>query len=180
MKHCDDCNQEKPYEPSAAPRSKASGFYGWQCWDCYKNDTTKRVHKRKDIQDPEYVGWCVRAKALTAELRLLKAQIKTRQEAAGLAAKEARKKALAQARRAKPRALHKDALSLPYGELVVEKRAVRDHFLKTFPEDHPDYADKKYWLDYNLACAEKKLALYGPYEFDVAAKIPEKYKETHE
>ena len=180
MKYCSDCNQEKPYDPSAPPRTKASGFYGWHCWDCHKQNALGRLHKRTDIQDPEYEALRAELEALTAELRLLKAQIRAMQEAHVQATKDTRKKAQNEARSTRPKALPKKALSLPYGELAKQAQYDLDQFLQVFPKEHKDFDVRKRNLEYKLEYAQKKLALFGPYEFDVAAKVPEKYEESHE
>jgi hypothetical protein len=34
-KLCIQCNECKPYDPMAVRYTKASGFHGSKCWDCY-------------------------------------------------------------------------------------------------------------------------------------------------
>src|SRR5574343_262986 len=35
MRYCSYCGEDKPYNPTATPQHKASGFYGNRCWDCH-------------------------------------------------------------------------------------------------------------------------------------------------
>src|SRR5574343_138686 len=35
LKHCKYCGQMKPFNPMAIKYTKASGFHGAKCWDCY-------------------------------------------------------------------------------------------------------------------------------------------------
>jgi hypothetical protein len=41
MKVCKTCSKEKPYDQSAKLNSKASGFMGNRCWECYLVSTHK-------------------------------------------------------------------------------------------------------------------------------------------
>jgi 5-methylcytosine-specific restriction endonuclease McrA len=47
MRYCKICNQEKFYELTAKSCSKASGFLGAVCWDCYLLSDAKRNAARK-------------------------------------------------------------------------------------------------------------------------------------
>lgn len=180
MKHCDDCNQEKPYDPSALPRSKASGFYGWQCWDCYKQNVLGRLHKRTGAQSLEYVALCAELENLVAKTQQVKARIRTLQEAA----KEACRKAQSEARSARPKVSKSivtvqsgeriRVMSLPYLELVAQAQANLSQFLQEVSKDHPDFEVRKWGLETKLEYAQNKLALFGPTAFDfMSAKAHE-------
>lgn len=50
-KTCKECGEEKPYDPNEKQNSKASGFYGCQCWDCYR--LSKKLQHREIRSTPE-------------------------------------------------------------------------------------------------------------------------------
>ena len=54
MRFCKSCGLDKPYNPSAKKNSKASGFHGRVCWDCYleANLIASLKTKRRKVTDP--------------------------------------------------------------------------------------------------------------------------------
>lgn len=167
MKHCDSCDQEKPYDPSAPPRSKARGFYDWQCWDCYKTNTTKR----NAVQSPEYEALQSRALGLSTELTEVRAQMQelvNAKKTERREAQQARKRLAEEAKQAACRhgvgkryvTKHGETLivaSPPYKVMVQEAQKA----LKVSPQD-PE-------LQHKLQVAQNKLDKYGPDAFDFSA-----------
>lgn len=43
LRECPYCGQYKPYDPSAKKGTKARGFHGAHCWDCYKESARASV-----------------------------------------------------------------------------------------------------------------------------------------
>lgn len=64
MKICKACMQEKPFDTTQATYSKASGFHGATCWDCYKAAQRARM-----AASPEH-------QVLKAQLHAIKLQLR--------------------------------------------------------------------------------------------------------
>jgi hypothetical protein len=60
-KLCKTCNYEKPYDSTAKPRSKASGFYYQQCWTCY-------IRKVTPVLKPYSTAPCLTVEERNAQL----------------------------------------------------------------------------------------------------------------
>lgn len=170
LKLCEDCGQTKPFEPSAPERTKASGFYGWYCWDCHTQNAAVRKALRTGTQSPEYIDLHTQVECFQQKIKELKTRMLKIQQDRQLAAQEARK----QARNARPKALAKHTLGLPYGELARTAQIALDTFLEEPAVDHPGYTLRKHNLEYKLEYAQKKLGLFGPDAFD----IPIGYKKA--
>lgn len=190
MRYCEDCSQDKPYDPNAPARTKANGFYGWHCWDCHKQEALGRLHKRTGVQSPEYIALKAQLEALNAEVLQVKSAMFKLHAGTAQAIKEARQQAQKVARKARPKALPKNmqvtangariiVMSLPYGELVTEARITLAQFLQEFPADHKDFAVRKQNLEYKLEYAQNKLNRFGPDAYDF--RSAERNKEvSHE
>lgn len=167
MKRCDSCGQEKPYDPSARPRSKAHGFYDWRCWDCYKTSASKR----NTVQSTEYEVLQSRALVLSAELAEVRAQMQEllkAQKQKNHEAQQTRKRLAEEAKQVacqygvgkKFVTKHGETLivtSLPYKVMVQELQRA----LEALPQD-PE-------LQHKLGVAQNKLAKFGPDAFDFRA-----------
>lgn len=187
LKYCADCNQEKPHEPSAPPRTKANGFYGWYCWDCHKQNALGRLQKRTGAQSSEYEALHAKLEVLKTETAQVKAALRSFQEITAQEARRARHQAQNEARNARPKALRKKAqvttmqsgervriMSLPYSELVAQAQVSLNQFLQEVSKDHPDFEVRKRGLETKLEYAQNKLALFGPTAFDfMSAKAHE-------
>jgi hypothetical protein len=47
-RNCRVCRQTKPLNPSAKPKTRAYGWMGNQCWDCFVEETdTRQAIKRR-------------------------------------------------------------------------------------------------------------------------------------
>lgn len=51
MRLCKECNQLKPYEPTQRRQSKASGFMGNICWNCFV-ETQRAVMRERTTRNP--------------------------------------------------------------------------------------------------------------------------------
>lgn len=167
MKRCDSCDQEKPYDPSAPPRSKARGFYDWQCWGCYKTNTAKR----NTVQSTEYEALQSRALVLSTELAEVRAQMQEllkAQKQKNREAQQARKRLAEEAEQAArqhgvgKKFVTKNGETLirtspPYKVMVQEAQKA----LNVSPQD-PELLHK-------LQVAQNKLAKFGPDAFDFRA-----------
>ena len=167
MKRCDSCDQEKPYDPSAPARSKARGFYDWQCWDCYR----AKASKRNTVQSIEYEVLQSRALVLSAELAEVRAQMQEllkAQKQKNHEAQQTRKRLAEEAKQAArqhgvgTKFVTKNGETLiraspPYKVMVQEAQKA----LKVSPQD-PE-------LQHKLQVAQNKLAKFGPDAFDFSA-----------
>lgn len=64
MKVCKVCMQECPFDIAQPVYSKASGFHGASCWDCYK-----AAQRARTAASPEH-------QALNAQLRAIKLELR--------------------------------------------------------------------------------------------------------
>lgn len=167
MKHCDSCDHEKPYDPSAPARSKARGFYDWQCWDCYRT----KASKRNAVQSTECEVLQSRALVLSTELAEVRAQMQElikAQKQKNREAQQTRKRLAEEAKQAARQhgvgtkfvTKHGETLivtSPPYKVMVQEAQKA----LEARPQD-PE-------LQHKLQVAQNKLAKFGPDAFDFRA-----------
>ena len=52
-KNCIQCNECKPFDPMATKYTKASGFHGSRCWDCYVKNQREYIQEWRKAK-PEY------------------------------------------------------------------------------------------------------------------------------
>lgn len=52
-KQCTQCNEMKPFDPMAVKYTKASGFHGSKCWDCYVKNQREYIQEWRRAK-PEY------------------------------------------------------------------------------------------------------------------------------
>lgn len=53
MKLCKECNELKPYDPHAKRQSKAQGFVGLVCWDCFVRTQRAKMQERATAKNPQ-------------------------------------------------------------------------------------------------------------------------------
>lgn len=169
MKHCDSCGQEKPCNPSARPRSKARGFYDWQCWDCYKGSVSRR--RDRSMSSPERQALHEREVLAKAVLETVRQEIYAYEEAQKQKNREAqqtRKRLAEEARQAASqhgvgkKFVTKNGETLiraspPFLVMVQEAQKA----LEARPQDLE--------LQHKLQVAQNKLAKFGPDAFDFRA-----------
>ena len=52
-KQCNQCGEVKPYDPMATRYTKASGFHGANCWDCYIANQREYIREWRKAK-PDY------------------------------------------------------------------------------------------------------------------------------
>lgn len=51
LRECKTCGEQKPWDPTAKPKSKASGFCGKVCWDCYLVADAERNRRIRSTEE---------------------------------------------------------------------------------------------------------------------------------
>jgi len=173
MKICEDCNQEKPFDAAAPARTKASGFYGWYCWDCYIQNTQERAQRKGIERSPEYVALQAQRKALTTKYKEELGAITARL----LSLNQMNKVAKAQKTQEKAKVQKVQKASCPRGYVPCSKpygtqvQEIQDELaMATDPAQRTMLEDK-------LRVTQSKAAKYGPTAFDYVKKTVGKDKD---
>lgn len=70
MKFCKDCEQFKPHDPTQKHQSKASGFMGKVCWDCFVLAQRAKMQSRRDpVQSRSYGALILKAQSTLDKLK---------------------------------------------------------------------------------------------------------------
>ena len=72
MKLCKVCNQLKPFDLTAPHQSKAQGFMGLVCWDCFVTAQRIKMRARRNNQSPEILA--LKARKAQLKVEMLEAQ----------------------------------------------------------------------------------------------------------